>query len=181
MFAAQRGVETAVKFNEVFRQQAQAQLQSGQLARQMEEIESRTKMQLQNIYQASEKVQSAQISAFVSGGVELSGSAMSVISDTINDAAEAAYIRQRESDYDRMSIGIEKFAYDDMASNETMMLGLAAATLGGAASFGGDMARQGKGSKGGDTGSSSYSLGDIYDTKDRAGGTTGYSRAYLEM
>lgn len=135
MMGAKAGFETAVAFNQAFQSQAQAQLQSGALQRQMEEIDLRTKMQIRNIYKQSEKVQSAQTAAFTAGGVELSGSAMSVVSDTINDAAEAAYIRQRESDYDLMVIGMQKHGYDKMASNETLMLNLASATIGGVTSF----------------------------------------------
>src|SRR5688500_6321141 len=131
MFAARRGLETGLAMNDAFQQQAQAELNSQALEIQMQEIETRTKMQIQNIYQQSEKVQSHQVAAFISGGVELSGSAMTVISDTIHAAAEAAYVRQRVSDYDRMGIAMEQHKFEQMASNETLYLNLAAATIGG--------------------------------------------------
>lgn len=163
MFAAQRGAETAIKWNEAFQAQAQAQLQSGALQMQMEEIQLRTDMQIRNIYKTSEKVQSAQTAAFTAGGVEISGSAMSVISDTINNAAEAAYIRQREANYDLLSTGMEKYKYDQMGSNETLMLKLATATIGGAKDFASDMKGRklkGIGEDSADTAMEEDSLGD---------------------
>jgi hypothetical protein len=135
LFAAQRGIQTGFAIKEAFDAQAQAEMQSASIERQMVEIEERTKMQIQNIWQGSEKVEANQKAAFIAGGVELTGSAMSVISDTLNNAARAAYIRQRESDYDLMSLSMEQTQYDKMASNETLWLNIAAAGLGGASGF----------------------------------------------
>lgn len=135
LFAAQRGIETGLAMKGAFDSQAMARAQSANMERQMSEIEARSKMQLQNIYQQSDKVVATQQAAFITGGVKLSGSAMSVISDTLNDAAQAAYIRQRETDYDLMSLSIEKAGYDQMASNESLLLNLGVAGVNGVASL----------------------------------------------
>jgi hypothetical protein len=174
MMGAKHAAGTAIGWYEAFQSQAQAQLQSGALQYQMDEIESRTKQQIQNIYKYSDKVTSNQEAAFQSAGVEMSGSAMSVVSDTLNNAAEAAYIRQRESDYDLLSVGMEKYKYDQMASNETLLLNLATTTIGGAKGFASDYADSQKAhtkNRGAATGLS----------EDAAGGTTSYSRDYLSM
>lgn len=181
MMAAKSGMGAALAMNDAFRQQAAAALQSGALQIQMDEIQARTKMQIQNIYKTSEKVQSAQTAAFVAGGVEISGSALSVISDTINDAAQAAYIRQRESDYDTMSIGMEKYAQDQAASNETMLLKVGAGLIGAGAEYAGAVKDHNKVNGGINRSSGGYGLGDTYAQQDAFGGTTGYSKAYMEM
>lgn len=144
LFAVQRGMQAGAGIGDAFKQQAYAALKSDMMQRQMDEIETRTKMQIENIYKQAEKVQSHQVAAFISGGVTLSGSAMSVVSDTMADAAQAAYIRQRESDYDVSSLMIEKSQYDAAASSETLMLNIAASSIGAYASFKGDEYRYGR-------------------------------------
>jgi hypothetical protein len=139
IFAAQRGLETGLQMKSAFDAQATAAIQASMLEMQMQEIESRTQMQIQNIYKQGEKVVSEQQAAFIKGGVELSGSAMSVISDTLNDAATAAYIRQRESDYELIGIAGQKGYYEQMASNENLWLNLTAAGINGVAGVAGDM------------------------------------------
>lgn len=128
--AAARGLEFAGAMYGAYQDQAYAAIQAGNMQRQMEEIEARTKMELVQINLQSEKVVANQQAAFISGGVELSGSAMSVVSDTLNDAAQAAYIRRREADYDLGSLAIEKAQYKSAASSETLMLKIAAAGVG---------------------------------------------------
>lgn len=139
LFAAQKGIQTGFAMKEAFDAQAQAELASASIEHQMEEIKQRTQMQIQNIWQASAKIEANQKAAFIAGGVELTGSAMSVVSDTLNNAAMAAYVRQRETDYEMMSLEMKQEQYDKMASNETLLLNLSAAALGGAGGFMGDM------------------------------------------
>lgn len=133
LFAAQKGIETGLAMKGAFDAQATARAQAASMERQMQEIEARTRMQIQSIHQQSEKVVATQQAAFISGGVKLTGSAMSVISDTLNDAAQATYIRQRETDYDLIGLSMEKASFDKMASDETLLLGLTAAGIQGAA------------------------------------------------
>jgi hypothetical protein len=139
LLAASHGIDTALKIKNAFDEQVQAKFLSLGLEKQMQEIEARTQMQIQNIYKQSDKIVAQQEAAFISGGVELSGSAMSVISDTINNAAEASYIRQREADYELLGIAMKKSQYDSMASNETLLFSLAAAGIGGTAGVATDM------------------------------------------
>lgn len=138
IFAAQRGLETGLAMKSAFDSQAQAEMQSANFEYQMSEIRSRTDTQIANIYQQGEKVAAEQTASFIKGGVELSGSAMSVISDTLNNAAKAAYIRQRETDYELIGIAGQKGYYDQMASNESLWLNLTAVGLNGVASYAGD-------------------------------------------
>lgn len=138
LFAAQRGIETSLAVKGAMDAQVIAKYQSAAIENQMNEIENRTKIQIQQIHQQSDKVVASQQEAFISGGVRLSGSAMSVISDTLNNAAQSAYIRQRETSYELIGSAMEKANYDKMASNETLMLNIGGSMLLGAASLGGD-------------------------------------------
>ena len=171
LFAAQRGIETGLAMKGAFDSQQLALQQSANLEMQMEEIQTRTNMQIQNIYQKSEKVVAAQEAAFTKAGVQISGSAMSVISDTLNDAAKSAYIRQRETDYDLMGISMDKAHYDRMGSTETLLLNLGAAGLKGYAGHKKDQFNYAR--------KSIRNIGAAGLGVDEAGGTTQYSRDYL--
>lgn len=174
--SAATGIDLGLKMGEAFQQQYAAQAASFNLQRQMDEIDWRTDAAIQDIYKTSEKVQSNQVAAFIKGGVEISGSALSVLSDTISDAASAAYIRQRESDYDKLGLAISKAGYDRMASNEALLLNMGSTAIGGiskaaTAKYGNNKADvRNRGAAG---------LGETNLPVDRAGGTTGYSRDYL--
>ncbi len=145
LYGGVAGIEMAMSLNSAFQEQAYAQLQSDMMQRQMDEIESRTQIEIYNINKSSEKVVANQQAAFIMGGVELSGSAMNVISDTMNDAAEAAYIRQRETDYEMVSSTMEKTAFDRAASTEAFTLKMLAAGLGSATGYAKNMAAHNKG------------------------------------
>lgn len=180
IFAVSRGLEVASGINSAFQEQAYASIQEGLISRQMDEINTRTNMQIAQINQQAEKVSATQQAAFISGGVQVTGSAMDVISDTLNDAAQSAYIRRREADYDLMGLAMNKQQYHSMASNETLLLKSAAATLGGAAGFAKDMAMYSKGSgktRAGGIGDTTPGNGQL----DALGGDTQYSLDYMKM
>lgn len=171
LFAASAAIEFTSSVNAAYKEQAYAQFQSSQMQRQMDEIEGRSKLELRKMGEHAEKVVAGQEVSFIKAGVELSGSAMSVISDTLNDAAQAAYIKQRETDYDLGSSAMEKKSYDLAASDSNLYLKIAAAGLGTAASFGKNMYGYNKG--GGAKGLTGANGKDAY------GGTTSYSRDYI--
>lgn len=174
LFAAQKGIQTGFAMKDAFDSQAQAEMSSAAIERQMTEIQERTKMQIQNIWQSAAKVEGGQKAAFISGGVELTGSAMSVVSDTLNNAAMSAYIRQRETDYEMMSLDMKQEQFDKMASNETLLLNLSAAALGGAGGFMQDMYSNNRKST---RDAGTQGIGD--SGTDAFGGTTSYSTSYI--
>jgi hypothetical protein len=131
----QRGMEAGQNIGEAYRQHAFAAAKQDELTRKMDEIESRTKMNIQDIAAKRERVQSEQVAAFVSAGVELTGSPMSVVSDTLNEAAQAAFIMQREADYDMISAAKEQAQIKEAGSRMNLMLNIAAATVGGYANY----------------------------------------------
>lgn len=135
MFAASRGMQTGAAMGEAFARQAYAELKSEVIDTRMSEISSRADAEIRNIYAQGEKVVSEQVSAFTKGGVEISGSAMTVISETLANAAEAAYIRRREADYELMGLGMEQAQMDQMASNEALLMNLASAGMQGASGY----------------------------------------------
>lgn len=133
IFAAQRGLQTALEIKQARDAQVQAEFSAAAIERQMGEIQDRTKEQVNNIWAQAEKVSAIQQGAFISGGVELTGSALSVVSDTMNNAARAAYIRQRETDYEMIGLAFNKGQYEQMASDETLLLRIGAAGVNGVA------------------------------------------------
>lgn len=166
------GLQLASGVNQAFQEQAYAQLQSGMMQRQMEELEYRNKVNLRQIAEKAEKVTAAQTGAYVMAGVEISGSAMDVISDTMNDAAQAQYMRMREHEYTMSNLAMDKYNMDARGSNQALFLKIASAGLGAGANFAQAYALSEKGS-GKKTASG---LG-----QDSFGGTTQYSRDYMSM
>jgi hypothetical protein len=181
IFAVSRGLEAASGINSAFQEQAYAQLQEGLIQKQMDEINTRTNMQIAQINKEAEKFTAKQEVGFISGGVELTGTPMNVISDSLNDAAQAAYIRRREADYDLMGLAMDKSQYHRMASNETLILKAATATIGATAGYAADKAMYGKGA------GKTRSANGIGDTtpgnglKDAFGGDTQESLDYMKM
>lgn len=135
LFGISRGIQTGSGIGDAFRQQAAAGLKADALQTQMDEIAVRTKMQSAKIAQKAERAVAEQTASFVSAGVEISGSAMSVLADTVSNAAEAAYIRQREAAYDMEVMAAEKGALDKAASNTTLLLNATAAGISGAGGY----------------------------------------------
>ena len=135
--AAAAGLQLAAGINTAFQEQAFAQLQSFNIKRQMDEIEDRTNIEIGKINQKAEKVVASQTAAYISSGVELSGSAMSIVSDTLSDAAQETFMRQRETDYTLMSMGMEKHQMDKMGSNEAMLMKIGTSAIGAGTSYAG--------------------------------------------
>jgi len=135
IFAMQRGMEGGQGIGEAYKQHAFSQLRADEFDRKMQEMNDRTKYNIANIDAKRERVQSELLSAFISGGVEMTGSAMSVVADTLNEAAQAAYIMQRESDYDMISASKEKAQIKEAGSRMNMLLNMAAASVGSYANY----------------------------------------------
>lgn len=141
LFAAQRGMETGTNISSAFRQQAYAQLMSESVQLKMSEISRRADMNIKEIHTSGERVVAEQTAAFISGGVDMTGSSMSVISDTLSNAAKAAYIARRESDYELEALSGEKGQFKAMASKSALQMGIATSIIGGASGFAGDKYR----------------------------------------
>jgi hypothetical protein len=77
---------------------ANANLQKESIARRQEETSDRADISITNIAKTGEKTKAAQAGAFLKSGVKLEGSALDVMSETVQQATEAAMVRQREAD-----------------------------------------------------------------------------------
>lgn len=135
LFAIQRGIQTGSDAGSAFKQQMFAQLQAESIGNQMQEIEQRSRMAIANTWQKAEQVEAKQIAAIVSGGVELSGSSMANLSNTLNQAAQEAFIKRRETDYNKMILGIEQSQYEEMGSIENLLLNVGASAVSGYAGY----------------------------------------------
>lgn len=138
LMGIQRGMQAGQGIGDAFRAQAAAEIQAMNLERQIAEIEGRNKLALQEIYKQGDEVAAEQIGAFISGGVELTGSAMSVVSDTLNNAAKSAFMRQREVDYTLGSLEMEKKQFERAASTTNLLLNMGTAVMGAGTNFAGD-------------------------------------------
>ena len=87
---------------------ANATLAAQELEKKQAEIDARTKVSVSLLAQESKKVQAVQETAFAKAGVKLEGSAIDVIAETAMHAMEAAKIRQREADFERGNLEVEK-------------------------------------------------------------------------
>jgi hypothetical protein len=135
LFAAQAGLKTFQGIQQAYQMKAMAELKLEALDMQTAEMQARTRMQIDKIHQRSDQIRSEQEAAFVKSGVTMSGSAMSVVSDTLSQAAEAAYIRQRETNYDIMSLAGEKAAAKSAASNSQLLFNIATSAAGGVQTY----------------------------------------------
>lgn len=127
VFAAARGIGAGQQIGEAYKQHIFASLQSDALQAQMREIDERATLDIEQTFREGERVVSEQTSAFVKGGVDISGSAMEVLSDTLSDAAEAAFVRRRESDFELMGLGMREAALDSLSSDMNLFLNVASA------------------------------------------------------
>lgn len=146
LFAASRGLQTGAAMGEAFAHQTFAKLKSDAIDMRMREISARADSEIKNIYAQGEKVVAEQTAAFTKGGVEISGSAMTAISDTLANAAEAAYVRRREADYELIGLAMERAQMDYMASNEALLMNLTSAGLQGAMGYQTDKFKYGRSS-----------------------------------
>jgi type II secretory pathway component PulF len=135
LFGVRRGIETGQQISEAFNQQSLAQLNSDSLRMKLKEIERRATEFSRDTSERADKTVSYQQAAFTQAGVKLTGSSLSVMSDTLNKAARESFLRQREMDYESATIATKKAAYDRMASNETLFLSLATAGVSGYANL----------------------------------------------
>lgn len=140
MALAKRSIENATSIYEAYQEQVQAGILANNVQSAMDEIQVRTDMQVANIFEQADKVVAAQKSSYVKAGVEFSGSAMSVISDTVNDAAEAVFIKQMEANYELQGLAFKKGALERQASNANLLTEIAKGTLKSAAGLAGDFA-----------------------------------------
>lgn len=130
LMGIQRGMQAGQGIGDAFRAQAAAEIQAMNLDRQIAEIEGRNKLALQEIYKKGDEVVAEQTAAFISGGVDMTGSAMSVVSDTLNNAAKSAFMRQREVDYTLGSLEMQKRQFERDASTTNLLLRMGTSVLG---------------------------------------------------
>lgn len=135
LYALQAGGQAFFSVADAYKQQAMAELQAAALSRQMEEMEYRNKIDLRHISEQGQKVIAEQTAAYITSGVKLEGSAMTTISDTLANAAEASYIKQRELDYNLTNISMDKAQAEYAASNQQLILNMAAGLAGAATTY----------------------------------------------
>lgn len=140
VFGIARGLEAAQGVTEAYQQKVFSELNAAILGDQMQSIEDDITTSLRHVKEKSKRVVSEQEMAFVKGGVELEGTAMDVIGDTVANAAEAAYLRRRQADYQLTQIAGEKAALEEASSDMNFLLNAATAVGGAYAGYLGDMA-----------------------------------------
>jgi len=122
LFAVQRGMQAGQGIGEAYKQQIFAELNSKALGTQMTEITDRADMRVKQTMKAGERVAAEQEAAFIKGGVDISGSAMETLANTMSEAAEAAYIQKREAGYDLIGIAGNKARLDALATDMNFFL-----------------------------------------------------------
>ena len=148
IFAASRGMEAGQGISEAYKQKLFAKLQADAIKNQINEIDKRASIEIGQIFEQGGRVAAEQKAAYIKGGVELEGSAMDVISDTLSDAAEAAYIRRREADYEIVGLEMQRGSLKEAASDMNFYLSSLSSIMGAGAGFAGDMHSYNKGSSG---------------------------------
>lgn len=127
---AGRGFEAAVGLYSIQKESMLADSQAGLIDLQMQEMRANHSMNLDSIRERGDKVVSDQVATFISAGVEMEGSPMSVVSDTMNDAAKEAYILQREHGARMENAARDQAFYKAQGSVESMLLKSAALSFG---------------------------------------------------
>jgi hypothetical protein len=135
IFALSRGLQAGQGLGEAYKQQVFAKLQSQAVENQMIEIDKRARTEIGQIYSKADRVVAEQQAAFIKGGVKLEGSAMDVISDTMADAAEAAYVRRREADYELEGLSMQKGSLDFKASDQNLFFNQVSSLMSAGAGF----------------------------------------------
>ena len=112
---------------------ANASMAADAIEGQQKELKIRAGASLSSISSQADKVQAAQASAFIKGGVKLEGSALNVLNETANQALKASQVEQREADMRNTQLEVEKRMRQVQADAAPMnfLLG-AASTLAGA-------------------------------------------------
>lgn len=93
---------------EGYSQWAQNSLQAASIEKRQNEISRRADVSIANLFNQGEQIASKQASAFIKSGVKLEGSALSVMSETMEQATEAARIRRMEADFEIGQMEVEK-------------------------------------------------------------------------
>lgn len=148
LMGASRLMQVGSGIAKAYQQKIFAQLQADAIGNAISEIENRASIDSRNRFERGDVVAAEQMSAYTSGGVELEGSAMDVISDTLSDAAESAFIRQKEATYEMVRLSGDKALLEEQASRTNFILNSLAAGLGGAGGFAGDYASYRRGGTG---------------------------------
>jgi len=135
IFAAARGMEAGQGIGQAYKTKLFSALQAEAMKNQIHEIDQRASIEVGQIYEKGRRVASEQIAAFIKGGVEIEGSAMDTLSDTLSDAAEAAYIRRREADYQIVGLEMQRAALKEASSDMNFFLNSLSAVGGAYAGY----------------------------------------------
>jgi len=141
-----RGAQAGLAVGDAYKAQVNAKTQAANIDMQMGEMDLRSDIAIKDIFKQSERVQASQVGAFSKAGVKLEGSAMDVISDTISDAAEAAMITKRQSDYDLIGLAAQKASFEEQASNINLLLNSATGAMSAYTGYMSDKRNYNKGS-----------------------------------
>lgn len=129
LFAISRGLQANQQIKDAYQQQVVARLSAESIQRQMDEINDRTNIEIANINKQRDRTLSEQQASYIYSGASMTGSAMSVLSDTISQAAEATYIARRETDYELQNLAAKKAGFDYAARNRELLDNLLAIGL----------------------------------------------------
>jgi hypothetical protein len=135
IFAAARGMQAGQGIGDAYKQKVFAKLQADAVKNQISEIDKRASIEIGQIFAQGERVAAEQTAAYIKGGVEIEGSAMDTISDTMSDAAEAAYIRRREADYEIVGLEMQKASLKEASSDMNFFLNSLSAVGGAYAGY----------------------------------------------
>lgn len=138
IFAAARGMEAGQGISQAYQQKLFAKLQADAVKNQIREIDKRASIEIGQIFAQGERVTAEQTAAFIKGGVDIEGSALDVLSDTMSDAAEAAYIRRREADYEMVGLEMQRASLQEASSDLNFFLNSLSAVGAAGAGFAGD-------------------------------------------
>jgi hypothetical protein len=92
-------------------------LRAEAIKRRQDEIGERAEISLLNIAKQEKKVVAAQAGAFQKSGVKLEGSALNVLSQTVNEATEAKLMKQREASFEQSKLEVERVLSERKAEN----------------------------------------------------------------
>ena len=87
---------------------AQNTLKANSIQKRQNEIDSRADISIANLLKQGDKVESQQATAFIKSGVKLEGSALNVMSETIEQANEAARLKRRQADFEISQMEVQK-------------------------------------------------------------------------
>ena len=121
-----RGMQAGMALGDAYKSKTNAEMQSSAIEMQMQEIDARADVTVENIQRRGERVVAEQKAAYQKSGFALEGSAMEVVADTLENASEAAMLARRQADYDMMGLAMQQAAFDEQASDINFILNSAA-------------------------------------------------------